>query len=205
MIRRYDGNTDFGPATRYLAHPAAYNIFDRAAFIRRYADPLTRVITALQARLDLSDIHYNRLLNQNAATLFEAGAFNRNAFTAAPGDSATVDKIALGKRLFFDPILSGNGKRSCASCHQPDKAFADGLPKNLDILGKKVIARNTPSLISAALQPAQFYDLRAPSLEDQAIDVVRNRDEMHGNMQVATGKLWRDKNYRALFEQAFPQ
>ncbi|GAA4089757.1 cytochrome c peroxidase [Mucilaginibacter panaciglaebae] len=203
VIRRYDSRIDFESAIRYLQRPVKFDHFDRAGFIIRYVNPLTRDLTQLHNRLKLPNIHYNRLLNQDAATLFDANAFNRNAFIAAPEDSATVDKIALGKRLFFDPILSGNGLRSCATCHQPDKAFTDGLPKNLDITGKKLVARNTPTLINAALQPAQFYDLRAPSLEDQANDVVRNRDEMHGDMQIAIGKLWHDKAYRKMFEKAY--
>lgn len=192
-------------AIHYLENPAPFDRFDRAAFLIRYANPLTRSLTALKASLKLSDIQYNRLLKQDAATLFDTDAFNRNAFTDATADSATAAKIALGKKLFFDSILSGNGNRSCASCHQPDKAFTDGLIKNLDITGKRMIARNTPTLISSALQPALFYDLRSASLEDQARDVMLNRDEMHGDMQAATGKLWRNDEYRCLFSEAYPQ
>jgi len=205
VIRLYSDTVDFGPAIRYLRNPEMFDRFDRVAFITRYANPLTKSLTLLKARLKLPDVRYNGLLNQDAATLFDANAFNRNAFTYAPEDSATGEKIALGKKLFFDPVLSGNGKRSCASCHQPDRAFTDGLVKNLDITGKKMIARNTPTLINAALQPAQFYDLRAPSLEDQARDVMQNPDEMHGDMQAATSKLWHNSNYRKLFSLTYPQ
>jgi cytochrome c peroxidase len=191
-------------AIRYLSRPVAFNRFNRAVFITGYANPVTRGLTLLHKQLNLPDVHYNRLLNQGAATLFDGDAFNRNAYIAAPDDSATAQKIALGKKLFFDPQLSGTMTRSCASCHQPDKAFTDGLVKNLDITGKKTIFRNTPTLINAALQPAQFYDLRATSLEDQANDVISNRDEMHGDIKLATQKLWQDETYRNLFAGAFP-
>jgi len=67
-----------------------------------------------------------------------------------------------------------------------------------------MIARNTPTLINAALQPAQFYDLRATSLEDQVRDVIQNPDEMHSEMQVATDKLWHNGQYRKLFSEAYP-
>ncbi|HEX8022934.1 cytochrome c peroxidase [Mucilaginibacter sp.] len=194
----------FGGAVQYLSHPTAFNRFDRAAFITVYANPLTMELTRLHKQLNLPDIHYNRLLNQDAPTLFDQNAFNRNAYINAPEDSATTQKIALGKKLFFDTRLSGTMTRSCASCHQPDKAFSDGLIKNLDITGKKKIFRNTPTLINAALQPAQFYDLRAASLEDQVNDVVANPDEMHGDMKLSTQKLWQDKTYRDLFADAFP-
>lgn len=201
----YGNVPEFDPAILYLQCPTTFDRFDRATFITRYANPLTKSLQILKTQLKLPDVRYNRLLNQDAATLFDTNAFNRNAYTAEPGDSATVEKIDLGKKLFFDPVLSGNGKRSCASCHQPNLAFTDGLIKNLDASGKKIIRRNTPTLVNAALQPAQFYDMRVPSLEDQASDVVRNRDEMHGDMQVAIGKLWSDTDYRKLFGLAYPK
>jgi cytochrome c peroxidase len=157
----------------------------------------------LHKQLQLPDVRYNRLLNQDAATLFDACAFNSNAYIDAPEDTATAQKIALGKKLFFDPQLSGTMTRSCASCHQPEKAFTDGLAKNLDITGKKQVARNTPTLINAALQPAQFYDLRAASLEEQVKDVVNNPDEMHGDIQLSTQKIAQDAGYRQLFAEAF--
>jgi cytochrome c peroxidase len=194
----------FRQAVQYLSRPVAFNRFDRAAFITANANPLTRELMHLQKQLHLPDIHYNRLLNQDAATLFDKNAFNRNAYTDAPEDSATVQKIALGKKLFFDTRLSGTMTRSCASCHQPDKAFTDGLVKNMDITRKKTIFRNTPTLINAALQPAQFYDLRASSLEDQVVDVVGNKDEMHGDIRLSTQRFWKDKTYRELFASAFP-
>ncbi|MES2375998.1 MAG: cytochrome c peroxidase [Bacteroidota bacterium] len=194
----------FQRAIGYLARPINFNQFDRATFIINYANPLTRAITKLHKQLHMPDIRYNRLLNQNAATLFDRDAFNRNAYITAPEDSATIQKITLGKKLFFDPQLSGAGTRSCGSCHQPDKAFTDGLAKNFDITGKRFITRNTPTLINAALQPAQFYDMRAASLEDQAHDVMSNKDEMHGDMQISTGKLWKDAAYKNLFREAYP-
>lgn len=204
VTAHYGTIAEFDPAISCLQQQVGFDRFDRAAFIIRYANPLTRSLTVLKGSLKLPDVRYNRLLNQDAATLFDRDAFNRNAYMDAPKDSATATKIALGKKLFSDPILSGNGKRSCASCHQPGKAFTDGLVKNLDITGKMMIARNTPTLINAALQPAQFYDLRATSLEDQARDVIQNPDEMHSEMQVATDKLWHNDQYRKLFSEAYP-
>jgi cytochrome c peroxidase len=200
----YQNLPEFSAAIKYLQKPIAFDRFDRAKFLTEYANPLTRKLTELRKQLNLPDIRYNRLLNQDAATLFDQNTFNRNAYIDAPEDSATGPKIALGKKLFFDPQLSGTMTRSCATCHQPDKAFTDGMVKNMDITGKRFIARNTPSLINAALQSAQFYDLRATSLEDQASDVIGNRDEMHGDMQLSTQKLWHDADYRKQFGKAYP-
>ncbi|MBB6126457.1 cytochrome-c peroxidase [Mucilaginibacter lappiensis] len=194
----------FTQAIRYLSVPVAFDCFDRVAFLTAYANPLTRELTCLHKQLKLPNVRYNRLLNQDAATLFDSSTFNRNAYIDAPEDTANAQKIALGKKLFFDPRLSGTMTRSCASCHQPDKAFTDGLTKNLDITGKKHILRNTPTLVNAALQPAQFYDLRATSLEDQVGDVIGNQDEMHGDMRLSALNFWQDKTYRKLFADAFP-
>jgi cytochrome c peroxidase len=205
VTTHYKSLPEFSAAISYLLKPIASDVFDRANFLTEYANPLTRALTRLHKQLNLPNIHYNRLLNQDAETLFDQNAFNRNAYIADLADSATTQKIVLGKKLFFDPILSGTMTRSCSSCHQPQKAFTDGMVKNMDIMGKKTIARNTPTLINAALQAAQFYDLRAASLEDQVGDVVRNRDEMHGDMQLSTTKLWKDAAYKRSFSDAFPK
>jgi cytochrome c peroxidase len=114
-------------------------------------------------------------------------------------------KVTLGRVLFFDPLLSGNGTRSCGSCHQPEKAFTDGLVKNTVIGDRRMLRRNTPTLINAALQPSQFYDLRVTTLEDQSRTVVQNIEEMHGAMNLSAKRLWNDVRYRELFEKAFPR
>ena len=150
-------------------------------------------------------MRYNRLLSQDAKTMFDINAFNVNAYTPAMDAFMTAKKTALGRVLFADPVLSGNGKRSCQSCHQPEKAFTDGLIKNTLINGKGFIRRNTPTLINAALQPSQFDDLRANTLEDQARNVISNKDEMHGSIKAAAQKLWQNNTYRKLFLDAFPK
>ena len=192
-------------ACNYLRSHTDFNAFDRAAFITEYGNGITTGISNLEKKLKIHVIRYNRLLNQDAKTLFDKDAFNVNAY--APDDSAftTDKKIALGRVLFADPILSGNGKRSCQSCHQPDKAFTDGLVKNTMLNSDKPLRRNTPTLINAALQPSQFFDLRAKTLEDQALSVVQNKDEMHGMMTVDAQRLWENKAYRNLFSTAFPK
>jgi cytochrome c peroxidase len=107
--------------------------------------------------------------------------------------------------LFADPGLSGTGTRSCQSCHQPGKAFTDGLVKNTVIGNNALLKRNTPTLLNAALQPSQFYDMRVNTLEDQSLSVVQSILEMHGSMTLSVGRLWKDKQYRELFSKAFPR
>lgn len=196
---------EFDAANNYLKRNTDFNNFDRAAFITKYGNPISTSITTLEQKLKIHVIRYNRLLNQDAKTLFDKNAFNINAYAPDPECFLTDKKVALGKVLFADPVLSGDGKRSCQSCHQPEKAFTDGLTKNTMFASNKPLRRNTPSLINASLQPSQFYDLRVRTLEDQANSVVQNKEEMHGSMAEATNKLWQNKSYRELFAAAFPK
>lgn len=191
-------------AIGYLKKNTSFNAFDRAEFITGYGNPITRSITQLEQHLKIHVIRYNRLLRQDAETLFDPDAFDVNAYTADATSATTAKKIELGKILFSDPILSGAGTRSCRSCHQPEKAFADGLAKNTIIGSKQSLRRNTPTLLNAALQPSQFYDLRANTLEDQVSNVVQNKDEMHGSLADAAKRLWQNKTYRQLFTGAYP-
>ncbi len=194
----------FDGASAFLSAGRDFNRFDRAAFIIQYANPLTAAITGLEGRLKIHVIRYNRLLDQDAKTLFDAGAFNVNAYSPNRSSFMTPERVALGRRLFMDPVLSGDGSRSCQSCHQPDKVFTDGLVKNTVLGLNRLLKRNTPTLVNAALQPSQFYDMRVTTLENQSRTVVQNEDEMHGAMTMSVERLWRDTSYRRAFTEAFP-
>jgi cytochrome c peroxidase len=192
-------------AAQYLRANPDFNSFDRAHFITAYANPITTGITTQEQALQIHVIRYNRLLSQDAKTLFDTDAFNVNAYVPDYVSFTSPEKIALGRVLFSDPALSVSGTRSCQSCHQPAKAFTDGLVKNTVLGQETLLPRNTPTLINAALQPAQFYDLRVNTLEDQSRTVVQNNAEMHGDMKVSVQRLWRDTMYRRLFVKAFPR
>lgn len=203
-IDHYGGSIPFQPATTYLRNNPDFNDFNRALFITTYANPITTGLARLEGQLHIPAIRYNRLLRQDAITLFDKDAFDPDAYAPGSEYGSTVKKIALGKRLFSDPVLSGTGTRSCASCHRPDRAFADGLQANTVIGSQDLLSRNTPTLLNAALQPALFYDLRANTLEDQAWEVLHNEKEMQSSAQLAVGRLRRDSAYCRLFADAFP-
>jgi cytochrome c peroxidase len=195
---------EFDAAGNYLNRNTDFNSFDRAAFIVQYANPITISITDMEQQLHIKFTTYNRLLKQTAKTLFDTDALNVNAYAPDYNSFTSGKKTALGKALFSDKILSGSNTRSCQSCHLPEKAFTDGLATNTVINSNKQLPRNTPTLINAALQPAQFDDIRANTLEEQSLRVVQNKDEMHGSMKAAAVKLWKDSMYRRLFADAFP-
>lgn len=180
-----------------------FNSFDRLGFITKYINPVTRDLLALQHELDIPVIKNIYALNGDVQTLFDEHAFNANYFSPDANSHTTPDRAALGKRLFHDPVLSGNNKISCASCHHPEKAFTDGLAKSRALGGEGFLPRNTPTLINASLQKMQFYDMRSTFLEDQVKNVVENKDEIHGDMKKAVALLYKDSSYRSLFKKAF--
>ncbi len=120
-----------------------------------------------------------------------------------PADNLlTEQKVALGRKLFFDPVLSENGTHSCASCHQPDHGFASPDPVAIGIHGRKG-TRNAPSLLNKAYAPVLFWDGRVDSLEEQAVHPLSNPNELSGDIEIILKKLRSHEGYVSLFEQAF--
>ncbi len=195
----------FDNAIRYLDEHPDFNAFNRAEFILQYANPITIALSQQERKQGIKMMHYNRLLNQSATTLFDTNAFNVNAYAPNPASYVTDKKIALGKMLFRDPVLSGNNKRSCQSCHHADKAFTDGLVANTVLNSTKLLPRNTPTLVNAAFQPAQFSDIRTVLLEEQIESVLHNKDEMHSSLKRAATTLWKKEAYVHLFQEAYPR
>ena len=124
--------------------------------------------------------------------------------TALPAhrDGFTPQQIDLGRYLFFDPLLSADGSISCASCHQPDKGFSDGLPRSIGVGGAEV-ARAAPSLWNVAFLKHFFWDSRSTTLEDQVLGPLYAPDEMANTPDNLLTALNANANYRNLFQQAF--
>ena len=122
-----------------------------------------------------------------------------------PADNPlTQEGVALGKKLFFDTILSGDETQSCASCHDPKKSFTDqqrfsnGVNDNLG-------TRNAMPLFNLAwnFDERFAWDGKEFSLEKQALEPVTNPIEMHGNWENITKKLQNNLEYKDLFLRAF--
>lgn len=122
-----------------------------------------------------------------------------------PADNPqTVEGITLGRKLFFDPILSGDGTQSCASCHAPDAAFSDRRRFSVGINGIEG-DRNAMPLFNLAWNWNQsfFWDGRAIGLEEQALFPVTDPIEMHNTWMNAMQSLQNHSEYPRLFEAAF--
>lgn len=120
-----------------------------------------------------------------------------------PADNQlTAAKIDLGKKLYFDPRLSADGTVSCASCHDPEKGFADDEPFSKGIKGQKG-GRNSPTTLNRLHSAAQFWDGRAKSLEEQALGPVQNPVEMGNTVPSMIASVNKIAGYRPLFKAAF--
>lgn len=195
---------DLDAAIVYLDHHPNFDAFDRALFITRFGNKISTGIAQLEQDLPGPKIKYNRMLKQEAKTLFDSDAFNADAFSPGPEFHTTAAKVELGEKLFFDAALSGNGTRSCASCHNPNLAFTDGVAKNTTIHDPaNLLTRNVPTLVNAALQSNYFYDMRALTLEDQVRDVISSKQEMDGSMKAVIKYVSADQSYPSLFAKAF--
>lgn len=109
---------------------------------------------------------------------------------------------ALGQRLFEDPRLSGSGQIACASCHNRELAFADGVSRSFGH-DRKRLTRNAPSLWTARWMERLFWDGRADTLEAQALMPIQHADEMRGDLAVVEQRLRDDPVYAPLFAEAF--
>lgn len=114
----------------------------------------------------------------------------------------TPAKVELGKALFFDPRLSGDGKLACISCHLPALGWADGRAKGIGHQGKE-LSRNVPTVLNAAYYGDFFHDGRANSLEEQALGPLFNPDEMNATASQVVATLAGIPGYRKQFQEAF--
>lgn len=190
-------------AIEHLRDPAhEFVTFDRLAFIRDYANPLSESIYELASALDVEAPPVPKPLNKTT-TIFAADAFNTSFFAPPYAGEATGERIALGELLFFDPVLSGNNQRSCASCHRPELAFTDGLPKSVGFEFEGTTQRNAPTLINAGLQPSSSYDLKTLFIEDRVTRVFESELELHTSLDGVVQKLNHSPEYRQRFNDAF--
>ncbi len=104
------------------------------------------------------------------------------------------DRVNLGKRLFYDPILSSDSSISCASCHKQDYAFADNIPISPGV-ENRVGRRNSMSLVNLAYHDFFMREGGVPTLEMQALVPIHEHNEMGFNIVLAAERLQSDSSY----------
>ena len=143
-----------------------------------------------------------------AAVIVLSGVVAASATAAADGfgpvkaPKVNAKKAALGKRLFFDPRLSGDAAISCATCHIPAKGFADGLALSKAYPGSDGF-RNTPTLINAAQKAAWFHDGRiGTNLNDVTRESITETYNMNMDMRLMQERVKQDPIYVKMFKDA---
>ena len=122
---------------------------------------------------------------------------------AAGTAALEAKRVALGAALFSDTRLSRDGDRSCASCHQPDKGYSDGLSKARGRDGTS-LQRNTPHLYNLAPATSFYWDGREPTLESQARVPLHAANELATEPSQLLARLSADMDLRRQFAAAFP-
>ena len=191
----------------FLNNSTSFADMNRLDFIRLYLEPLYARLYDLHLHLGYefaSEVFQGELaFNYQSRSIFSADFFNPTFFTGLKGEQK--EAAALGKLLFFDPILSGNLRRSCASCHKPELAFSDGLATSLAMGEDSHIKRNAPSLLNAIYTERFFYDLRADRMESQIEHVIFNKDEFASNYKTIFKRLEAIPEYKERFDLSFPE
>ena len=127
---------------------------------------------------------------------------------ASPPDNAwTPQRFELGKKLFFDPRLSGTGQVTCASCHLPERGWSDGIPTSVRFLGEQ-LRLNTPSLTNIGYATIFMWDGRQPTLEQQAFGGQSQNADVNAGSKLkpeeVVARLAGIAGYQAEFGKAYP-
>lgn len=192
----------FKEANIYLENHTNFESFDRLTFLIQYIDPLYEVLKEFQNKSN-EILPYTSSWNKDSESIFSSNFLNPYAFTELTKEEDTEALRQLGEKLFYDSNISGSEKISCATCHQPSKGFADGIPKSLSTIEGETVFRNSPTLLNAVYADRFFYDLRAYSLEQQAEHVIFNSKEFNTAYSEILNKLKLNKEYQQIFKKVF--
>jgi cytochrome c peroxidase len=167
------------------------------------------VIFSLPFFITKADVHLNDKQLRHAAAVHNLTPVpkSREGWLKAvdnPENPLSEAKIALGKKLFFDPVLSKDRTVSCASCHNLQEGGDDNLPTAIGIKGQpNPFHLNSPTVLNAALAKAQFWDGRAKDVEEQAGGPVQAPFEMGMTPKEVEARLNSDTDYRKQFSEVF--
>ena len=186
--------------------PADYSAFDHFSFLKEYINPLFLMNQQLINQYHVvskSLIDYS--LNKKEITIFNKSLYNgqnsKGIFLRVTDADALASIDHLGRLLFYDPILSGNNLRSCASCHKPTEFFTDTLASTaLQFNRRDLLPRNTPTLVNATFNHLIMLDGKHISLQDQTKDVITNPKELACTEQDVMEKVLSCNEYKSGFK-----
>ncbi|WP_179354384.1 cytochrome-c peroxidase [Winogradskyella vidalii] len=194
----------FSTSITFLNDNTNFESFDRLQFLKQYLDPLYKELKYYQAKHSDKNLEHISGWNRESASIFDANFLNPYSYTELTQSEDSKALKNLGEKLFYDTRISSENNMSCASCHQPEKGFADGLPKSMSNIQGETVLRNSPTLLNAVYADRYFYDLRAFSLEQQAEHVIFNPSEFNTAYSSILEKLkTKDHGYQKEFETIF--
>jgi cytochrome c peroxidase len=166
-------------------------------------EPLNRPSATLSPQGKASDGARGAVLIAPEATPYR---LTISAFAPQPNlprdNPLTVEGVALGGKLFFDRRLSADNTESCATCHNPRRAFSQPRRVSRGVDGDPG-TRNAMSLENLAWKDSFFWDGRAATLREQVLQPIQNPIEMHESLTNLVAKISGDANYPRLFVRAF--
>jgi cytochrome c peroxidase len=194
---------------KQLMAAKSFESLDRLSLLKNCINPLfesiheAHMLLEIETAEEVGSLSNKSAINLNVKNIFSNDIINASYYTSSPKIFQNKDVETLGRLLFFDPILSANNERSCASCHNPQKGFTDGVPKSIATGMQHNVGRNSPTLLNCVYSERFFHDLRAEGLEDQMEHVVTSADEFNTNLLTIIGKLNESTEYKKLFDNAF--
>ncbi|MAX82038.1 MAG: cytochrome-c peroxidase [Crocinitomicaceae bacterium] len=200
-------HTLFTKGAKYLKKHNDFEQFNRMEFLKEYINPLYKelMLYSTSEKLETTQdlVISETAWNFYSENLFDEDFLNPYYYSMVKRSDDSEALRNLGKRLFYDPILSHGEKLSCSSCHVPALAFTDGLPKSASSVQGQFLDRNSPSLVNAVFADRYFYDLRAFDLPDQASHVIESHLEFNTDFNEITDKLNNNVEYTQAFNNIY--
>jgi cytochrome c peroxidase len=187
----------------YLNKNNDFDTFNRLVFIKNYLMPLSIALEIVFTDYVKDSPKGLQPFKGTLSDLMQGKGLNPDAFSPFAESQTNDAKVTLGKLLFNDKNLSKNNTISCASCHNAEKAFTDGLQFSTINVHNQSSSRNSPTLLYAGFQKSFFYDLRSQDLENQIEDVMRNPREFNLSTKEMTSRITQQKEYKSLLSTAF--
>jgi len=189
------------------SQPTDFARFDHFSFIKNYVNPLFALNQKMIQEYEVvSGSFSDYTLNNSCNSIFDKSLYmpqNTKGIYSLVDDTDILDEIrTVGKLLFYDPILSGNNSRSCASCHKPKEYFTDtSVSTAFNFDHQNRLPRNTPTLIDVVYNHLIMLDGKHISLQNQGKGVMTNKDEMNGNEKEIIEKVLSCKTYKNAFKK----
>ena len=182
-----------------------YSLFDHFTFLQEYVNPLFTINQQLINQYNVNSrslVDYT--LNNNCNSIFNKSLYTgqnaKGIFVRVQDEKVLAELDRIGKLLFYDPILSGNNLRSCASCHKSENYFTDTVAvASLQFNRKDLLARNSPSLINAGFNHLLMLDGKHISLQNQAKAVICNPLELASDESEVLQKVLSCNEYKKAF------